>query len=106
MVTITFISSVGTSYEVNAEIGESVMNSAVKNSVPGIIGECGGACTCATCHVYVDDAWVAFVSAQGPIELEMLDYASDVRPNSRLSCQIAVRSTLDGLVLHIPETQG
>ncbi len=70
-----------------------------------IKAECGGACACATCHVYVDEEWAEAVGAPAPMEEDMLDFAFDVRPNSRLSCQIKVRSELDGLVVHVPERQ-
>lgn len=82
------------------------MEAAVKHNVPGIDAECGGACACATCHVYVDEAWQAAVGDPAPMEEDMLDYASDVRPSSRLSCQIRITPALDGLILHTPERQG
>ncbi|MBV9079183.1 MAG: 2Fe-2S iron-sulfur cluster binding domain-containing protein [Methylobacteriaceae bacterium] len=103
---ITFIDAGGTSRSVEAPVGWTVMESAVKNNVPGIEAECGGACACATCHVYVDEAWTAAVGAPQPMESDMLDFASDVRPNSRLSCQIKVKPELDGLVVTTPERQG
>lgn len=90
---------------VDAVSGSTVMETAVRNSVPGILGECGGACACATCHVYIDDAWVDAVGDPEPMEEDMLDFALDVRPNSRLSCQIRVRDDLDGLVVHTPARQ-
>jgi 2Fe-2S ferredoxin len=74
--------------------------------VPGIEAECGGACACATCHVYVDEAWSGAVGKAGPMEEDMLDFAYDIRPNSRLSCQIKVSDALDGLVVRVPERQG
>lgn len=82
------------------------MEAAVKHNVPGIDAECGGACACATCHVYVDEAWQAAVGEPAPMEEDMLDYASGVRPSSRLSCQIRISPALDGLILHTPERQG
>ncbi|MNT81861.1 Ferredoxin-6 [compost metagenome] len=82
------------------------MENAVRNSVPGIEAECGGACACATCHVYVDEAWTEKVGAPSPMEEDMLDFAADVQPNSRLSCQIKVTAGLDGLVVRVPERQG
>ena len=105
MPNITYISPEGSRYEVEAEVGTTVMENAVKNLVPGIEAECGGACSCATCHVYVDEAWVAATGEPEPMEEDMLDFAFDVRPNSRLSCQIKVRDELDGLVVSIPERQ-
>lgn len=70
-----------------------------------IKAECGGACACATCHVYVDDAWSALVGPPAAMEEDMLDFAYDVRPTSRLSCQIKMSDELDGLVVHVPERQ-
>jgi ferredoxin, 2Fe-2S len=102
---ITFVDSAGTSRTVDAEAGSTVMEAAIKNSVPGIEAECGGACACATCHVYVDEAWRAKVGDAAAMEQDMLDFAYDVRPNSRLSCQIKVTGELDGLVVTTPERQ-
>jgi len=106
MVAITFIEFDGTSHTVEAPEGATAMETAVRNGVPGIVAECGGACACATCHVYVDEAWVGKVGEPSEMEEGMLDFASDVRPNSRLSCQIKLTAALDGLVLHTPENQG
>ncbi len=106
MPSITFVAFDGTSRTVKAPVGSTAMEAAVRNAVSGIDGDCGGACACATCHVYVDEAWRAAVGEPGSMEEDMLDFASDVRPTSRLSCQIKVTETLDGLVLHTPERQG
>ena len=103
---ITFIDAQGASRTVEAETGSTVMEVAVRNGVPGIEAECGGACACATCHVYVDDAWLATTGQAEPMEEDMLDFAFDVKPTSRLSCQIKVTDALDGLVIHTPERQG
>jgi 2Fe-2S ferredoxin len=81
------------------------MAGAVRNDVPGIDAECGGACACATCHVYVDEAWRARVGAASDMERNMLEFAGDVRPDSRLSCQIRVTKELDGLVVQTPKSQ-
>lgn len=105
MTKITFVVSDGTRFDVEAENGSTVMENAIKNSVPGIEAECGGACACATCHVYVDDEWSATVGEPEPMEEDMLDFAFDVRPTSRLSCQIKVSDALDGLVVGVPERQ-
>ena len=105
MVKITYIEHNGTAHEVAAEPGLTVMETAVKNSVPGIEAECGGACACATCHVYVDDAWVEKTGKRQEMEEDMLDFAFDVRPTSRLSCQIRVTEALDGLIVRVPEKQ-
>ena len=106
MTKITYIDSEGTRYEVDAENGSTVMENAIRNGVPGIEAECGGACACATCHVYVDEAFRAITGDPEPMEEDMLDFAFDVRPSSRLSCQIRVRDELDGLVVTVPERQG
>ena len=106
MTKLTFIANDGTQFDVDAENGSTVMENAIRNAVPGIEAECGGACACATCHVYVDPAWKDATGEPEPMEEDMLDFAYDVRPNSRLSCQIKVRDDLDGLVVSIPERQG
>lgn len=102
---ITFIDSGNNSRTVDAEIGSTVMENAIRNSVPGIEAECGGACACATCHVYVDEAWLEKTGGPSPMEEDMLDFGFDVRSNSRLSCQIKVSEELDGLVVRVPERQ-
>lgn len=102
---ITFIDHNGTARAVEGEIGATVMETAIRHGVPGIDAECGGACACATCHVYVDDAWREAAGAPSGMEEDMLDFAFDVRPNSRLSCQIRVKAELDGLVVTTPERQ-
>ena len=106
MTKITYIESNGTPYETEAVNGSTVMETAIMNAVPGIIAECGGACTCATCHVYVDDAWTEAVGGPSMMEEDMLDFAYAVKPTSRLSCQIKVKDELDGLVVHVPARQG
>lgn len=103
---INYVEHGGTRHEVEAENGLSVMEVAVKNMVPGIDADCGGACACATCHVYVDDAWVEKTGKAEAMEESMLDFASEAKPTSRLSCQITVRDELDGLTVHLPEFQG
>jgi 2Fe-2S ferredoxin len=106
MTKITFIDAAGTSRTVEAEDGSTVMETALKNNVPGIEAECGGACACATCHVYVDESWVEKLPKAEQMEEDMLDFAFNVQPNSRLSCQIKVKSELDGLTVTTPEQQG
>ena len=103
---VTFIEPGGKQHAVEAPVGTTVMENAIKNGVPGIVAECGGACSCATCHVHVDEAWKDKVGPPSPMEEDMLDFAFDVRPNSRLSCQIQVTAELDGLVVHTPAQQG
>ena len=105
MAKITFIDFGGESRTVDAENGSTVMENAIKHGIPGIEAECGGACACATCHVYVDEAWTEIVGAPSPMEEDMLDFGFDVKPNSRLSCQIKVTAELDGLVVTTPEKQ-
>jgi 2Fe-2S ferredoxin len=105
MAKITFIDTAGTARTVEGEVGSTVMETAIKNGVPGIEAECGGACACSTCHVYVDEAWRAKVGEPAPMEEDMLDFAYEVKPNSRLSCQIKVSDDLDGLVVRTPERQ-
>jgi 2Fe-2S ferredoxin len=105
MARITFIGTDGTRYEVEAENGSTVMENAIRNGVPGIEAECGGACACATCHVYIDENYRSVTGETEPMEEDMLDFAYDVRPTSRLSCQIRVTDELDGLVVTVPERQ-
>jgi 2Fe-2S ferredoxin len=105
MAKITFIGADGARYEVEAENGSTVMENAIRHGVPGIEAECGGACACATCHVYVDEEWRSVTGEPEPMEEDMLDFAYDVRPGSRLSCQIRVSDALDGLLVTVPERQ-
>ena len=105
MAKITFIQPDGQSQTVEAEPGLTVMEAAKINNIPGIEAECGGACACATCHVYVDAAWRSKTGKPEPMEEDMLDFAFDVREESRLCCQIKVKSDLDGLVLRVPAKQ-
>jgi ferredoxin, 2Fe-2S len=105
MAKITFIQPDGTSQTVEAEAGLTVMEAAKLNKVPGIEAECGGACACATCHVYVDGAWTEKTGKPAAMEEDMLDFAFDVRAESRLSCQMKVTPELDGLVVRVPGKQ-
>lgn len=102
---ITYIEFDGTAHDVEGDVGMTVMEVARKADVPGIEAECGGACSCATCHVYIDEAWQSKTGSAEEMEEDMLDFAFDVRPNSRLSCQIKVTDELDGLVVRLPEKQ-
>jgi 2Fe-2S ferredoxin len=106
MAKITFITHDGVSHDIVAINGSTVMENAIKNSVPGIEAECGGACACATCHVYVDEKWAQIVGEPDVMEEDMLDFAWEMAPNSRLSCQIKVTDELDGLIVRVPEKQG
>jgi 2Fe-2S ferredoxin len=105
MAKITYIGADGTRYEVEAENGSTVMENAIRNGVPGIEAECGGACACATCHVYVAEEWREKTGGPSPMEEDMLDFAFELKPNSRLSCQITVSDELDGLVVTVPSRQ-
>ena len=105
MAKITYIEFNGTEHTVDVRTNFTVMEGAVKNNVPGIDADCGGACACATCHVYVDDAWMAKAGSPSAMEQSMLDFAENVEPSSRLSCQIKVSADLDGLVVRMPEGQ-
>ena len=102
---IKYIDDSGKEREVEVPLGWSVMEGAVKNLVPGIDADCGGACACATCHVYVDPAWAGKLPPKEEMEESMLDFAQDVKANSRLSCQIKVAPELDGLVVKTPKSQ-
>lgn len=103
---ITFIEPDGTRQQVEAEIGATLMETAIRNGVRGIVAECGGACTCATCHVYVDEEWISVTGGPSSMEEDMLDFAFDVQETSRLSCQIRIRDEFDGLVVRVPSRQG
>ena len=105
MVKITFIQHNGTEQTVEGTPGMTVMEVAVKNQVPGIDADCGGACACATCHVYVDPAWLAKTGARTEMEESMLSFAAATQENSRLSCQIEMSDALDGIVLRLPDGQ-
>ncbi len=104
---ITYIGHDGSQQTIDVPVGENVMHGALFNGVQGIVGECGGALACATCLCYVDDAWAEKIG--GPAsqeELDMLENAAgEIKPNSRLSCQIIVSEELDGLIVRTPETQ-
>ena len=105
MAKITYIEHDGTEHAIDVKNGLSVMEGAVKNNIPGIDADCGGACACATCHVYVDPAWLPKTGDKSAMEESMLDFAEAVEENSRLSCQIKVSDDLDGLVVRMPESQ-
>jgi 2Fe-2S ferredoxin len=100
---VTYIESSGKQHVVDLQPGDSVMQGAVTNGVSGIAAICGGACACATCHVYIDEAWRSRTGARNDLEESMLEMADDVQPNSRLACQIKMTEELDGLVVHIPD---
>ena len=105
MAKITYIEFNGEQHVVDVTPGMTVMEGAVKHAVPGIDADCGGACACATCHVYVDPAWREKVGERNVMEESMLDFADNVEPTSRLSCQIKVTEELEGLIVRLPESQ-
>jgi 2Fe-2S ferredoxin len=105
MAKITYVEFNGKEHVVDVKTGLSVMEGAVKNNIPGIDADCGGACACATCHVYVDEAWKDKTGSQSAMEESMLDFAENVEPNSRLSCQIKVTDEIDGLIVRMPQSQ-
>lgn len=105
MVQIVFVEPSGVRREVEAAVGESVMRAALDAGIEGIAAECGGCLTCATCHAYVAEDWVARLTPPSEEELVMVDCAIDVRPNSRLTCQIPVTPELEGLEIEIPASQ-
>lgn len=102
---VTFRTADGAARPVEAASGSSLMEGAVRGNVPGILAECGGACACATCHVYVDEEWIGRLPPAGEIEASMLDYVQDGRPTSRLACQIVLTEELDGLSVAVPAVQ-
>ena len=105
MAKITYIEANGSQHVVDVQPGYSVMEGAVKNNVPGILADCGGACACATCRVYVDPAWQEKTGVPAELEQSMLEFQDDRDPSLRLSCQIKVTEALDGLVVRMPESQ-
>jgi 2Fe-2S ferredoxin len=105
MGTITFIAADGERYEVEADAGITVMQAATSQGIPGIDAECGGSLACATCHVYVEPAWLERLNPPGDTERQMLAFAHEPNDTSRLSCQIRFTDALDGLAVHIPASQ-
>ena len=105
MAKITYIEFNGTEHVVDVKTGLSVMEGAVKNNIPGIDADCGGACACATCHVYVDPAWASKMPPKQDMEETMLDFAQELEPTSRLSCQIKITPEFEGLVVRMPKNQ-
>jgi 2Fe-2S ferredoxin len=102
---ISFVDAAGSAVEVAAKAGLTVMEVAVDNNITGMVAECGGACACATCHTYVDEAWLGRLPVMDDMEDAMLDSALDRRPNSRLSCQIEITDDLDGLALTVADNE-
>lgn len=102
---VTYVEFDGTERVAEVRLGQTVMEGAVENRISAIVADCGGLCACSTCHLYVDDAWLAACGERTELEDGMLDFAVDVRANSRLSCQIRITDALDGLIVHLPERQ-
>lgn len=105
MTSITFIEFDGTARRVEADVNQSLMQAALTNGIRGIVAACGGSCACATCHIYVDAAWMDVVGHPVGPESDLLDFVSRRETNSRLACQIAVSEQLQGLVVRLPESQ-
>ncbi len=105
MPTVTYVQPDGSREEIQVENGSTVMQGAVDNMVPGVLADCGGTCSCATCHCYVDEAWIDKVGEPDEIESDMLTFVVDPKDNSRLTCQIMVTEQLDGLVVYVPDAQ-
>jgi 2Fe-2S ferredoxin len=105
MAKITYVESNGTERVFDIASGVSVMQGAINHNVQGIIAECGGGCSCATCHVYIDEKWTEKLGKKSDLEGDMLDAVCDLQPNSRLSCQIEVTDALDGLIVRMPAKQ-
>ena len=104
---VTYVEYDGTEHTVDVPVGTSVMRGAVDNNIPGIDADCGGECACATCHVYIDAAWLPKIGTPvaGSQEAAMLSFAAVAQPDSRLSCQIRMSEELDGLLVRMPEGQ-
>lgn len=103
---VTYIEHDGTEHVVDVDESYSVMEGALRNGIPGIVADCGGACACATCHVFVDPDWVGRTGVPDEMEEAMLEFVEGRQENSRLSCQIKINAALDGLIVRTPETQG
>ncbi len=102
---VTYITPDGVHHDVAVANGYSVMEGAINNNIEGIVAECGGACACATCHSYIDDAWLAKLPEMDDMEDSMLDAAYERKDNSRLTCQIEMNDSLDGLVVHVADNE-
>lgn len=103
---VTFVAPTGAQHVIDAPVGRSLMRAAIDANVSGIEAVCGGSCSCVTCHVLIDEAWRPVVGRATPMEESMLESSDQRRPSSRLSCQILVTDALEGLVVHLPVTQG
>ncbi len=106
MIKLTYVDQSGAATSVEVEPNGTVMEAALLNNIPGIVAECGGGCSCATCHVYVDEAWVEKLPAPVAEESDLIEFLDGAQPNSRLSCQLELTSDLDGLTVRTPPSQG
>ena len=102
---VTFIEFAGGARTIEVPVGTTLMRAATDHRVPGIDGDCGGNCACATCHVYVEAEWSGRLGARTPTEADMLNCVAELRDNSRLACQITVTEALNGLIVNLPEAQ-
>ncbi len=102
---ITFVDYQGKARSVEGTVGDSLMEAANNNDIPGIDADCGGACACATCHIYISEQWLDAVGKPDDLEAEMLEVAEEVKDNSRLACQVPITEKMDGLVVTTPESQ-
>ncbi len=102
---VKFIAADGRETEVHVAAGTTLMHAATDHGVAGILADCGGACSCATCHCYIDEAWVEKTGSADEVEAQMLEFVLAPEANSRLSCQIVIDDNLDGLVVRLPATQ-
>lgn len=102
---ITFVDFQNETRHVDASSGDTLMEAATGNDIPGIDADCGGACACATCHIYIDEKWADLVGKPSELEAEMLEVAEQVNERSRLACQVFVSDEMDGLVVNTPESQ-
>lgn len=105
MVKITYVQPDGSAQTVDGVTGHNVMETAVRNDIAGIVAECGGACACATCRVFIDDAWRIAMGEPSEVEREMLEFAEEGNPAARLSCQMRITDDFDGLIVRVPASQ-
>ena len=105
MTKVIFIDHEGNNHQVNATLGESLMEAAISNNVPSIDADCGGLCACGTCHVFIEPNWLSKVGERSEMEDSMLEYTENVKSNSRLSCQIKISEELEGLTVKLTEEQ-
>ncbi|MCG2624102.1 2Fe-2S iron-sulfur cluster-binding protein [Arthrobacter sp. I2-34] len=106
MIKITYVTADGTEQPVEVEPGMSLMEVATLRGIEGIVAECGGGCSCATCHVYVDEAWQQTFEEPAPEEADLIEFLDEAKPTSRLSCQLVLRAEHDGLCVRTPASQG